>query len=132
MKKLLLALILALNSASTWADWTEFSGSSNQGNVKVYYDQATLRNHDQVLKKVWQIQDYATTQSVQGKSYLSVKSLLEINCNTKMRRTMAASYYQRNMGNGEAIYRNSTPAQWELIAPDITGNAMRKFYCDRQ
>ena len=130
MKKLLIALILALNSASTWADWTEFSGSSNQGGVKVYYNQATPRNHESVLK-VWQMQDYATTQSVKDESYRSVKSLLEINCNSKMRRTMAANYYQRNMGNGEAIYRNSTPAQWELIAPDVTGNAMRKFYCDR-
>jgi len=45
---------------------------------------------------------------------------------------MAASYYKLNMGSGEAILKNSTPAQWEYIAPDITGEAMRKFYCGRE
>jgi len=131
MKKLLIALTLALISTSTWADWTEFSGSSNQGGVKVYYNVATLRNQDSVLK-VWQMQDYNTAQTVQRQAYLSVKSLLEVNCKTKMRRTMAASYYKLNMGSGEAILKNSTPAQWEYIAPDVTGEAMRKFYCGRE
>ncbi|HEY0842172.1 surface-adhesin E family protein [Methylotenera sp.] len=131
MKKLLISLTLALISTSTWADWTEFSGSSNQSGVKVYYNLATLRNQDSVLK-VWQMQDYNSTQTAQHKTYLSVKSLLEVNCKTKMRRTMAASYYKLNMGSGEAILKNSTPAQWEHIAPDITGEAMRKFYCGRE
>jgi len=131
MKKLLIALTLALISTSTWADWTEFSGSSNQGGVKLYYNVATPRNQDSVLK-VWQMQDYNTAQTVQRQAYLSVKSLLEVNCKTKMRRTMAASYYKLNMGSGEAILKNSTPAQWEYIAPDVTGEAMRKFYCGRE
>lgn len=130
MKKLLFALILALNSTNTWADWTEFSGASNQSGVKLYYSLAKQRNQDSVLK-VWQMQDYRTPQTMQHESYLSIKSLLEINCHTKMRRTMASSYYQRNMAIGEAIFRNSTPAEWEYIVPDVTGETMRKFYCGR-
>jgi len=131
MKKLLIALMLALISTSTWADWTEFSGSSNQGGVKVYYNLATLRNQDHVLK-VWQIQDYNTPQAAQNQTYLSVKSLLEVNCKTQMRRTMASSSYKLNMGRGEAMLKTSSPAQWEYIAPDVTGGAMRKFYCGRE
>lgn len=130
MKQLLIALTLALISTSTWADWTEFSGSSSQSGVKLYYNLATARNQDSVLK-VWQMQDYSTPQTIQRQPYLSAKSLLEVNCKTKMRRIMAYSYYQRNMGSGEAIFKHSTPAQWEFIAPDVTGEAMRKFYCGR-
>ncbi len=130
MKQLLIALTLALISTSTWADWTEFSGSSNQGKVKTYFNLATLRNQDQVLK-IWQLQDYNTTQTTQQQRYLSVKSLLEVNCSSKMRRTMAASYYKLNMGRGEAVLKNSNPAEWEHIGPDVTVEAMRRFYCGR-
>lgn len=130
MKQRLIALTLALISTGAWADWTEFSGSSNQSNVKLYYNLAALRNPEHVLK-VWQIQDYSTPQTVQRQTYLSVKSLLEVNCKTKMRRTMAASNYQLNMARGTSIFKNSTPAEWESIAPDVTGESMRKFYCGR-
>ncbi len=130
MTKLLIALTLVLLSSGAWADWTEFSGSSNQSNVKVYYNLATLRNQDLVLK-VWQMQDYSKTQTMQQQTYLSVKSLLEVNCKTKMRRTMAANYYQLNLGRGASMLKSSTPAEWEPIAPDVTGESMRKFYCGR-
>ncbi|MDP3742730.1 MAG: hypothetical protein Q8Q76_00105 [Methylotenera sp.] len=128
MKKLLITLTLTLISTNTIAGWTEFSGSSSDASVKTYYNQASARNKDHVMR-VWQAKDYATPQTIDNKTYLSVKSLLEVNCKTKMLRTMAYTHYDQNIGRGESVLKNSNPAEWEYIAPDITGEAMRKLYC---
>lgn len=131
MKKIFIILTLSLISISALAGWTEFGGSSADGSVKTYYDRVSTRNKDQVIR-VWQIKDYAKPQTVDNKTYLSVKSLLEVNCKSKMHRTLAYTYYNQNMGRGEPMYRNSNPAEWSNIAPDITGEAVRKFYCGRE
>jgi hypothetical protein len=128
MKKLFITLSLTLISISAMAGWTEFGGSSTDGSVKTYYDQVTAHNKDHVIR-VWQTKDYATPQTNDNKTYLSVKSLLEVNCKTKMIKTMAYTYYNQNMGHGEAVLKNSSPAEWRNIAPDMNLEAMRKFYC---
>ncbi|MDP3206709.1 MAG: hypothetical protein Q8M45_02235, partial [Methylotenera sp.] len=128
MKKLFITLSMTLMSINAMAGWTEFGGSSTDGRVKTYYDKATARNQDHVMR-VWQTKDYATPQATDNKTYLSVKSLLEVNCKTKMIKSMAYTYYHQNMGHGEAVLKNSSPAEWRNIAPDINLEAMRKFYC---
>lgn len=131
MKKFFITLSLSLISISAMAGWTEFGGASADGSVKTYYDKVTARNKDHVIR-VWQIKDYATPQTTDNKTYLSVKSLLEVNCNTKMIKTMAYTQYHQNMGRGEAVLKNSNPTEWGNIAPDITSEAVRKRYCGQQ
>ncbi|MDO9280784.1 MAG: hypothetical protein Q7T88_00200 [Methylotenera sp.] len=128
MKKLLSTLILMFISNSAVAGWTEFSGSSNDGSIKIYYSQVTARNQDHVIR-VWRVKDYMKPQVVNDVAYLSEKSLLEVNCKTKIFRTMAYSHYKQNMGSGESVLKNSNPNEWVNIAPDITSEVMRKFYC---
>jgi hypothetical protein len=48
-----------------------------------------------------------------------------------MLRTMAYTHYKQNMGSGKPVLKNSNPAEWENIAPNVTGEAMRKFYCGK-
>lgn len=131
MKKLLTTLLLTLTSINAMAGWTEFGGSSNDGNVKTYYSQVTARSHDHIAR-IWRIKDYMKPQAANNKTYLSEKSLLEVNCKTKMHRTLAYTQYQQNMGSGESVVKNSNPAEWEYIAPDITGEASRRLYCGKE
>ncbi|MDP2154117.1 MAG: hypothetical protein Q8J66_10735 [Methylotenera sp.] len=128
MKKLLSTLILMFISNSAVAGWTEFGGSSNDGSVKIYYNQVTARNQDHVIR-VWRIKDYMKPQVVNNVTYLSEKSLLEVNCTTKMFRTMAYTQYKKNMGSGDSVLKNSNPNEWQYIAPDISSEIMRRFYC---
>ncbi|WP_036301500.1 surface-adhesin E family protein [Methylotenera sp. L2L1] len=131
MKKLLTTLLLTFFSINAVAGWTEFGGSSSDGSVKIYYDKVTTRNHDHVAR-IWRIKDYMKPQASNNTTYLSEKSLLEVNCKTKMRRTMAYTLYKQNMGGGESVLKNSNPAEWEYIAPDITGEAARRLYCGKE
>ncbi|MDD2932569.1 MAG: hypothetical protein PHO76_01650 [Methylotenera sp.] len=128
MKKLLSTLILMFISNSAVAGWTEFSGSSNDGSIKIYYSQVTARNQNHVIR-VWRVKDYMKPQVVNDVAYLSEKSLLEVNCKTKIFRTMAYSHYKQNMGSGESMLKNSNPNEWVNISPDISSEVMRKFYC---
>lgn len=134
MKKLLPTLFFTLASMTlayvshAATEWTEFSSSSTEGKVKVYYSLASAHNHEHLLR-VWQTQDYAAAQSIDNASYLSVKSLLEVNCDSKLLRTMAASYYTQNMGRGEAVSKNTNPSEWAPVASDMTTQSMAKFYC---
>lgn len=131
MKKLLIALTLTLINTNAVAAWTEFSGSSGNGSVNIYFSQATTRNKDHVVR-VWQMKNYATPQTADNKTYLSVKSLLEVNCKTKMLRIMADTNYHQNMGRGQSIVKSNSPTEWASIAPDVTGEAMRKLYCGQE
>lgn len=134
MNKLLPTLIFTLamitlgylNNAA--AELTEFSSSSTEGKVKVYYNLASARHHDYLIR-VWQTQDYASVQTIDNVSYLSEKSLLEVNCDSKLLRTMAAAYYTQNMARGEPVSKNSRPTEWTEVAPNMTQQSMAKFYC---
>lgn len=128
MKQFFITLSLTLISFNVVAGWTEFGGSSSDGNVKTYFEQVTSRNKDHVIR-VWQIKDYAKPQVINNMSSLSVKSLLEVNCKTRMIRTLAYTHYNQNLGRGEPVIKNSNPDEWGNIAPDITNEAMRKRYC---
>ncbi len=131
MKKLLITLTLTFINTNAVAEWTAFSGSSGNGSVNIYYTPATTRNKDHVVR-VWQMKDYATPQTIDNKTYLSVKSLLEVNCKTKMLRIMADTNYNQNMGRGKSVVKNSNPTEWTYIAPDIAGEAMCKLYCGQE
>lgn len=135
MNKSLITLALTFISMSATAGWTEFSGSSNDGSVKTYYDRVNTRQYthskDQVIR-VWQTKDFAKKQTTDNKTYLSVKSLIEVNCQSKMQRTLAYSQYSQNMGRGESVFKDSTPDEWKNIAPDVTSEAMRRFYCGKE
>lgn len=130
MNKLLITLVLTFISISATAGWTEFSGSSNDGKVKIYYDRVNTKSKDNVIR-VWQTKNYATKQTNDNKTYLSVKSLIEVNCKTKMFRTLAYNQYNQSMGRGESVFQDSTPDEWQNIAPDVTAEDMRKFYCGK-
>lgn len=130
MTQRLMTLVLILFSNSVLADWTEFSNSSKNGDIKTYYNIADARNKNQIVK-IWQIQDYAVAQTIDNKSVRSTKSLLEINCKTKMIRTLASNSYQQNWVRGESVLKNSMPTEWKYIAPDVTTASARNLYCGK-
>ncbi len=126
MKKLLLALVLAVVSSSAMAEWVKVSEDKL---VTAYADPTTIRKLGDKVK-MWALWDYSTAQEGDSKPYMSVRIQNEYNCKEETIRQIFATSFSGNMAEGNTINRQGG-RDWKPVAPRTFGEALWKFACGK-
>lgn len=128
MIRLLLLILLFMNTAPAYAEWVKVGTTDN---ATVYADESTIDRNSNLVK-MWQFNDYETVQVVGGIKFLTAEQEWEFDCERERRRVIALKKYSDNMGRGTEVYRNSAVGKWQPVAPESVAQALWKLACSKQ
>jgi hypothetical protein len=129
MKRLLLFILLVLNSGPAYAEWVKVRDGDEAGKT-VYVDPTTIRRNSNLVK-MWQFYDYKSVQTVGGVRFLSAKEQWEFDCAEGRSRVVALKEFSGNMGNGTVVYTNSQVGKWIPIMSGSIGQTVWKVACSK-
>ena len=126
MKKMLCLAVFALGLATpaVAADWVLVSIDSNE--AYAIFGDADSRTDN----RAWFETRYAKPQKIgDGKSYNTMKMLVEMDCRGKRLRNLTVTAYSKS---GNSI-DSDTPsyAEWRYVIPGTVGEAQYEFVCNR-
>ena len=126
--KFLVGLILAALSLCVHAaDWVTL-GLADIGSYGI--DRASIEKEGSV-RRVWTMLDYREPQkSAQGKTYLSSRALMEMECAKKQVRTRSMALYSGHHLGGDALTSEGIFDQWQGVPPNSPVFTMFKVVCE--
>ena len=127
MRRAILMMLLAVVSTGAAADWVLVSGGAAD-DISAYADPATIRKMDSRII-MWTLIDYKTAQKTDGKTFMSVRSQNEYDCQEEQSRISYANVHLKNMAGGEIISTSIKPREWEPNEPGSVGEALWKIAC---
>jgi hypothetical protein len=86
-------------------------------------------NKDKV--RIWTLTDYINTQVTKKVNYQSIKSLVEINCQSKNMRILAYSLYEQRMAKGKVVFSKGRPFEWEVVKPSTVNGLFLNMGCSQ-
>ncbi len=130
MIKIILMLLLAAVSSSSYADWVNFGTSvTRDGNVTAYVNQSTIQKNGS-KSKMWILYDSRTPRKLETLTYKSSMGQDEYDCETKQSRNLAIFLYSGNLGHGEVVSKASTSSSdWEPAPPDSMSGHLLEYAC---
>ena len=121
MKPLLVLLILL--QAPAWADWVKVDETDK---TVIYVDPDRIQKNAQ-FPTAWQLSDY---RSASKRGVLSSQNLIEFDCKTKRRRTLAFMSHADNMGEGVVKFKNLKAGQWHAVPHDSVAEQIMEMACE--
>ena len=127
-KSMCFALVCMCALSSSAADWVNIGMTDN---VVFGIDRASLE-HDGHVRRVWSMLDYRQPQkNSQGKSYLSSRMLLEIDCQHKQARSRSLAIYSGAHLSGEALTSEGVIAEWQPVPPSSPVFTIMRHVCEK-
>ena len=128
MKRLLLVALLCLVCCAANAEWTPLiKGVSHGSSIDV--DRSTFKRDGDIFK-LWTRWDYDEEVDFGGNKYRSTISLIEINCKQDLARTIFASVYSGQKGEGKKVAETNQPdADWRPLQPETMFAGLAKWAC---
>lgn len=123
-----MAVALTAMTCSATEKWVRLDSSEILGGYIVYVDQTNLFRLQPTVKMRHLI-NFNTVNSIEGKSFLSLKGNEEYDCQCGCHRQITFSLYSRKMGTGEVVFTNNLPGKWLPVLPGSTGLNLWKFAC---
>jgi len=133
MTRLLLIILLFLNSAPAYAEWVKVSEDDEaEKNVyNVYVDPATIRRNSNLVK-MRQFYDYKTVQTVGGIRFLTAEEQWEFDCAEERSRVLTLKEFSGNMRSGTVVYSNTEVGKWQQVAPGTLGHKLWTVACSKK
>ncbi len=127
--KILLFSLLSFFCILAHADWIKLN--QNKAMDTAYFiDLKNIRgNKDKV--RIWTLTDYINTQVTKKVNYQSIKSLVEINCQSKNMRILAYSLYEQRMAKGKVVFSKGRPFEWETVKPSTVNGLFLNMSCSQ-
>lgn len=122
--KYLLALAMLIASPA-WADWVEVG---EIGGNKSYIDPSTIRI-DGNFRKVWTMDNYPMSRSVNGVNVWSLRSRFEYDCKEERLRLLSVSSFSKPYATGESLNQYDSPTEWRDIPPNTIGTVIFNRVC---
>jgi hypothetical protein len=130
MKKILLALLLSTLTAAAHAEWTRVEHPSKE--FVLYIEKDTIAAPDSNSAKVWHLLDYAATQSLDGRPFLSIKARDEYDCDRGMRRDLMHLWHKDSMAESIMIKAAYKPGSWTVPAAGSVEETMMRVVCPKK
>lgn len=130
MKKTLLALLLSMLTMAAHAEWTRIEQPSKE--FVLYVENDTLVKPDADSAKLWHLIDYATPQSLDGRSFRSIKARDEYDCTRGMRRDLMHLWHQENMADGTMLKAAYKPGSWTAPAAGSIEEVLMRQVCPKK
>jgi len=126
--KFLVSLCLtAMALCANASDWVSL-GMVDLGTYGV--DRASIEK-DGSMRRVWTKLDYREPQKTsQGKTYLSSRALMEMDCVKKQVRTRSIALFSGHHLGGEALTSEGVFDAWQALAPNTPVFTMFKVVCE--
>ena len=127
--QILLFSLLSFFCILAHADWIKLN--QNKAMDTAYFiDLKNIRgNKDKV--RIWTLTDYINTQVTKKVNYQSIKSLVEINCQSKNMRILAYSLYEQRMAKGKVVFSKGRPFEWEAVKPSTVNGLFLNMGCSQ-
>jgi hypothetical protein len=126
--KFLVSLCLtAMALCANAADWVSL-GLVDLGTYGI--DRASIEK-DGAVRRVWTMLDYREPQKTsQGKTYLSSRALMEMDCVKKQVRTRSIALYSGHHLAGDSLTSEGIFDAWQALAPNSPVFTMFKVVCE--
>ena len=126
-KSLFSMLSLIAANLSWAADWV----SIGMSDAAVYgIDRASVEK-DRHIRRVWSMLDYRQPQKNSlGKTYLSSRMLMEIDCDQKWGRSRSLAIYSGAHLSGELLTSEGVIADWQPIPPSSPVFTIMRNVCE--
>ena len=126
-KFLLCLSLVALSLCANAADWVAL-GLADIGTYGI--DRASIEK-DGNMRRVWTMLDYREPQrSAQGKTYLSSRALMEMECVKRQVRTRSMALFSGHNLGGESLTSEGIFEQWQAVPPNSPVFTMFKVVCE--
>jgi hypothetical protein len=127
-KSMCFALVCMCALSSSAADWVSIGMTDD---VVFGIDRASLE-HDGQVRRVWSMLDYRHPQkNSQGKSYLSSRMLLEIDCQHKQARSRSLAIYSGAHLSGDNLTSEGVIAEWQPVPPSSPVFTIMRHVCEK-
>ena len=123
MKKF--AILLLCLSGTAWAGWKSVAEDDT---AITYADPAAMVRTGNTAT-MWSLLDYNAFQRMVEVGYFSQKAQVEYDCAEPRLRVLSLALHAEKMGQGKMIYEDTSPHEWEAVAPDTTIAILRKVAC---
>ena len=126
-KSLLCSLCLVVVNPSWASDWV----SVGMSDAAVYgIDRASIEK-DGHTRRVWSMLDYRKPQKNSlGKTYLSSRMLMEIDCQQKLGRSRSLAIYSGAHLSGELLTSEGVIADWQPVPPSSPVFTIMRHVCE--
>ena len=127
--KIFIFLLSSFFCISAHADWTKLN--QNEAMDTAYFiDLKNIRgNTDKV--RIWTLTDYSNIQVTKKINYQSIKSFVEINCQSNNMRILAYSLYEQPMAKGKVVFSKGRPFDWETVNPSTVNGLFLNVGCSQ-
>ena len=130
----LVMTLLVLSSGTVYGEWMLVDTDDRRG-MTLYVDPATI-SREANLVEMWALEDFTTTQTATGVSYLSRKVQSAYHCTNKLRRMLWVKEFSGNMGSGKVVYVYSylfsTGAEWLPVQPASASETLWNVACGKK
>ncbi|MDC0999865.1 hypothetical protein OAS17_01910 [Methylophilaceae bacterium] len=127
MRILLFSLLFFCIPAN--AGWIKLN--QNQAMDTAYFiDLENIRRGTERVR-IWTLTDYTNIQVTKKLNYQSIKSFVEINCQSKKMRILAYSLYEQPMAKGKVVFSKGRPFEWEDVKPSTVNGLFLNVSCSR-
>jgi hypothetical protein len=110
------------------ADWVSIGMTDD---VVFGIDRASLER-DGHVRRVWSMLDYRQPQkNSQGKSYLSSRMLLEIDCTQKQARSRSLAIYSGARLGGDMLTSEGVIAEWQPVPASSPVFTIMRHVCEK-
>ena len=129
MKKTILFLVLIFTTLNVFAKWEKVV-IDEEADFYVKTDSIKRKGY---MVTFWEMLDFKSTQTADGKPYNSVKMKSEINCISEEKRTTFYAPYPENMGLGKPLeHIENHNKKFSIIVPDTINHTISKFVCSKK
>ena len=127
--RILLFSLLSFFCISANAGWIKLN--QNQAMDTAYFiDLENIRGGKEKVR-IWTLTDYTNIQVTKKINYQSIKSFVEINCQSKKMRILAYSFYEQPMAKGKVVFSKGRPFEWEDVKPSTVNGLFLNVSCSR-
>ncbi len=129
MKKVV-AFAFLLFASTADAEWMILGASAN-GDSTLYWENSIIQRSGDYVK-MWKLANYSSPMPQGNVTYSSYKDFSEYDCKKKKFRYLSASFYSKNMGKGEVLYRDDKISNWISIQSDTFPKAALEIACQQK
>lgn len=125
VKKVFLSILMMTNFLA-FAGWDE-TGRSNDG--VAYVDVSSIRKNGSVVRISTMMDFYQPTNVKGGKSYSSVISLMEYDCQKVQKSLAILTAYSNKMASGQVVFSHNYSTNWKSFSNDGSDIIFYKIAC---
>jgi len=127
--KVLILFLLYFFCIPVHADWIKLN--QNEAMDTVYFIDLKNISGNKERVRLWTLTDYTNIQVTKKINYQSIKSLVEINCQSEKMRILAYSLYERSMAKGKVVFSKGRPFEWEDVKPSTVNGLFLNVGCSQ-